>query len=58
MQDSLVTDMFNSLHENTNLVKLRLSGISLSNNKNMDVLADYLLHQDFLQELDLSYANL
>lgn len=58
MQDSQLNDIFASVHDNISLIKFRLSGISLSNYRNIETLAEYLKHHDSLQELDLSYANL
>ena len=56
--DSNMSDLFQSLRLNRNLLKLRLSGVSLSQNRSIDVLADFLSQNDTLTDLDMSHTSL
>lgn len=53
-----MSDLFQCLRLNRNLLKLRLSGVSLSQNRSIDVLADFLTQNDTLTDLDLSHSSL
>ena len=56
--DSNMTELFHCLRLNRNLLKLRLSGVSLSQNRSIDLLAEFLTQNDTLTDLDLSHSSL
>ena len=58
ISDFHMTELFESLRWNTYLQRLRLSGICMSNNKNISLLCEFLEANEILSELDLSYCGL